>query len=107
MILDTYKAVENLVSKGIKKEHAIALTKMINDQNSDLATKSDLALVRSELKSDIATVKKDIENIKEQMATKADISNIINELGLIKKDFVWMKALLAGVMGLLVKIAFF
>jgi hypothetical protein len=120
MIMDTYKAVQKLVNIGIKKEHAVAFTEIINEQNSDLATKSDLALVKSELKSDIAELrselksdivelrselKSDISNLRNDL--KADISDINNDLKLIKKDFLWIKALLVGVMGLLVKIAFF
>jgi hypothetical protein len=87
MIMDTYKAVQKLVNIGIKKEHAVAFTEIINEQNSDLATKSDLALVKSELKSEVAIVKKDIdlvkkdiEHIKEQMATKSDMANLRTEL---------------------------
>lgn len=76
MIMDTYKAVEKLVSIGVKKEHAVALTEIINEQNSDLATKSDIALV----KKDIDLVKKDIERLEEKMATKSDMANLRSEL---------------------------
>jgi seryl-tRNA synthetase len=114
MLLDTHEAIKVLIKEGFKEKQAEAITNIINKRDNTLATKEDISSLRNELKKDIDLVKKDIEHIKERMATKADIkdlkidmANLNNELGLIKKDFLWMKVLLVGVMGLLVKIAFF
>lgn len=95
--LDTHEAIKILIKEKLfNDKQAEAIVNIVNKRDGTLATKADIDLV-----------KKDVEHIKEQMATKSDISNLSNGLELIKKDFLWIKALLVGVMGLLVKIAFF
>ena len=85
MIMDTYKAVQKLVSIGVDKEHAVALTEIINEQNSDLATKSDIALV-----------KKDIERLEEKMATKEDIKDFKIDMANLKIDMANLKTELSS-----------
>lgn len=69
MLLDTHREYKTLMGKGFNDKQADAIAELISRRNDDLATKSDLALV-----------KKDVEYIKEQMATKADMANLRSEL---------------------------
>ena len=82
MIMDTYKAVEKLVSIGVEKEHAVAFTEIINEQSSDLATKSDIYLVKSELRSEIikfrSELKDDIANLRSEL--KDDIAHFKSDI---------------------------
>ena len=69
MLLDTHREYKTLMGKGFNDKQADAIAELISRRNDDLATKSDLALV-----------KKDVEHIKEQMATKADMADLRSEL---------------------------
>ena len=60
MILDTHKFVENLVAAGFKKKQAEVFVQEINENQKELATKEDIALLRSEVKEISANLKYDI-----------------------------------------------
>lgn len=64
-ILDTHEAIETMISSGVPKKHAEGIIKAFKSNNKDLATKYDIELI-----------KKDISNLKEQMATKSDLEKL-------------------------------
>ncbi len=58
LAFDTLKAAETLTAAGIDTAHAKAITKMVHDAMVDtVATKADIAALRTELKAEIAAVK--------------------------------------------------
>ena len=58
MTFDTLKVAESLKTAGIDEAHARAIvTAMRQAINENSATKADLAVVKSELKADIAALK--------------------------------------------------
>ena len=77
MILDTHEAVEKMVEAGASKKMAEAIVKTLNSSSDNLATKNDLLLTKSELKSDIAEVKNKLEM----------------DMAILKTEFSFMKKL--------------
>lgn len=67
--LDTHEAIKALTKEGFNEKQAEAISNIINKRDGALSTKSDIDLV-----------KKDVEHIKEQMATKADIKDLKSEM---------------------------
>jgi hypothetical protein len=67
--IDTHEAIKTLIKEGFEENQAEAITNVINKRDGTLATKADIDLV-----------KKDVEHIKEQMATKADIKDLKSEM---------------------------
>ena len=58
LAFDTLKAAETLTAAGIDTAHAKAITNMVHDAMVDtVATKADIAALRTELKAEIAAVK--------------------------------------------------
>lgn len=75
MLLDTHREYKTLMGKGFNDKQAEAIAELISRRNDDLATKSDLALV-----------KKDVEYIKEQMATKSDIKDLKIDMANLRSE---------------------
>ena len=61
-MIDTYEAVKQLMATGMSEEQAGAVVKVVNSTGDKLATKADIAALRSELK---------------QFATKTDLLVLI------------------------------
>ncbi len=61
-IIDTHAAIEIMIDGGIAPKHAESIVKALKNNDKNLATA------------------KDIEHIKEQMATKLDLERISNRL---------------------------
>ena len=81
---DTFKFVERLEKAGISREHASAIVEAQRGAfaevlDSNLATRGDLAEVKSELKADIATVRSDIALLRAEMLAME--SRLIIKLG--------------------------
>ena len=58
LAFDTLKAAETLTAAGIDTAHAKAITNMVHDAMVDtVATKADIAALRTELKAEIAAIK--------------------------------------------------
>jgi len=55
-ILNTHAAVKKFTQHGFTEEHAELIVDAINDQNDQLATKNDLAMLKTELKADISNL---------------------------------------------------
>ena len=84
--MKTLEIAETLEGIGIEHRKAYDLAETINGK-SGLATKEDIAQVKSELKEDIAEVK--------------------SEIAQVKSDIKWIQILGVIILGLIIKIAFF
>ena len=60
-LLNTHATVKKFMQHGFSEEQAKVVVEAINDQSNHLATKQDLAIAVSELKSDIAELKTNIK----------------------------------------------
>ena len=73
---DTLSAAHELEASGFKREQAEAIAAVVRAGQGELATKSDLRLLRSEVKQDIAElrgeVKQDIAELRGEV--KQDIA---------------------------------
>lgn len=49
MLIDTHNAVKKFISAGIPENHAEAITEVISNIDSQVATKSDIESLRSEM----------------------------------------------------------
>lgn len=60
-LLNTHATVKKFMQHGFSEEQAEVVVEAINDQSNHLATKQDLAIAVSELKSEIAELKTNIK----------------------------------------------
>jgi hypothetical protein len=60
-LLNTHATVKKFMQHGFSEEQAKVVVEAINDQSNHLATKQDLAIAVSELKSEIAELKTNIK----------------------------------------------
>ena len=58
---DTQRAVEHLQAGGLSSVQAVAITRTLVDATVNLATKADLAAVRSGLQADLAAVRSGLQ----------------------------------------------
>jgi uncharacterized membrane protein YqiK len=113
LILDTHAAVHELVSAGMPERQAETVVRQqarLLEQNlatkTDLATiKADIEALRQETKTDIATIKADIETLRQE--TKAGIEALRQETKALietaKVDLIkWIFGLNIATMSLLV-----
>jgi len=81
-MINTHLAFKKLTAGGMSQELAEIVAELINSSNDNLATKSDLAVVKSELKQDISDLrtelKQDISDLRTEL--KQDISDLRTEL---------------------------
>ncbi len=128
-VFDTLKAFSKLEAAGMESGQAKAVVDTLSEAFDDtVATKADLAEVKTELKGDIAALKADIAalraelkadiaalraELKGDIATlraelKGNIATLEQEIAGLKSDFKIFKFLFApAVILLLLKIAFF
>ena len=76
---DTLKVSKDLQQAGIQESHAEAIALAVKQGQGDLATKQDITLLKSEIKSDIGRLRTEI---------KSDIGRLRTEL---RSDNVWLK----------------
>ena len=108
-LLNTHATVKKFIKIGFKEAQAEAITEAINEQSNELATKSHLALVESNLKSEIAGLLHKVEGSKSELEAKIDrletkMSGDIRSLG---TDIKWIMAVLLAITGMLAKLTFF
>lgn len=96
-LINTHTAVKKFIKHGFTEKQAEVMVEVINDQNTNLATKADLFQVKTELRSEIAEVKNEL---------KADIAEVKNKLeidmALLKTEFTYMKWIQLCILGLLI-----
>ncbi|MBM3467725.1 MAG: hypothetical protein FJX70_07870 [Alphaproteobacteria bacterium] len=90
-ILNTHAVVKKFTQHGFTEEHAELIVDAINDQSDQLATKNDLAMLKTELKAEILEVKTEL---------KAEIKD--TKIDLLK----WMIPFFLTIIGLIIT-AFF
>jgi len=100
-ILNTHAVVKKFTQHGFTEEHAELIVDAINDQSDQLATKNDLAMLKTEIKGDInelkAELKADITEVKVEL--KADISLLKEEMKEVKIDLLkWFILLILTVL---------
>jgi len=77
-ILNTHAVVKKFTQHGFTEEHAELIVDAINDQSDQLATKNDLAMLKTELKADITEVRAEISEVRSDL--KAEILKVKSEL---------------------------
>src|ERR1700679_2557930 len=79
IMFDTHKYIKQLQSKGFKEAQAASIVELVSQSRehdlSNLATKAQ-----------VQSLEKDIEQIKERMATREDIANVRSEIKEAKFD---------------------
>ena len=60
-ILNTHAVVKKFTQHGFTEEHTELIVDAINDQSDQLATKNDLAMLKTELKAEILEVKTELK----------------------------------------------
>jgi hypothetical protein len=100
-ILNTHAIVKKFTQHGFTEEHAELIVDAINDQSDQLATKNDLAMLKTEIKGNInelkAELKADITEVKAEL--KADISLLKEEMKEVKIDLLkWFIPLILTVL---------
>ena len=94
---DTLTAARDLESAGLDKRQAEAIVGAIRNGQGDLATKSDIVAVKSDIvavRSEVASVKSDIDSVRSEVASvKSDIDSVRSELAVIR----WVLGIQAAV----------
>ena len=105
-MFNALKYIKTLMSVGVPREQAEAQVQLVMDSfQENVATKSDLVELRSELKSEIADLKSEL---------KSEIAHLKSDFALLKSDFAEMKTdlvfrlggiivLCTGILGILIK----
>ena len=99
LAFDTHKAVKALKEAGFGDIQAEAVVATVGDAiGGDMATKGDIAVLKTDIKADIAALKTDIAEFKADI--KADIAEFKAEIAGfkadIKTDIAEFKAEIAG-----------
>ena len=89
---DTLTVSKELQDAGLEARQADAIALAVKQGQGDLATKQDIALLKTELKSDIDHLKSDIDHL------KSDIDHLESDM---KSGFNWIKWALAIMMAMM------
>ncbi len=80
MPIDTHKAIKDLTGAGLSEEAAETITALVSARDEELATKSDLKLLRSDLgmlrsdlESQMAILRSDIERQMEALERRLTV----------------------------------
>lgn len=123
-LLNEHSTVKKFIKFGFTEDQAEAIAEAINEQNKELATKSDVALlkaevqsVKSELKSEIQLVElkleSKIDSVESRLESKIDKleSKLDSGFNSINTNLKWISffvmAVLTPILGLLIKDLFF
>ena len=69
-MIDTAEAIEELVGAGIPTKHARAIVHTVATRNDEVATKSDLQTLGTELKGDIQALRSGMQALESRLNTK-------------------------------------
>jgi hypothetical protein len=82
--LDTHELVKDLKAAGFTDDQAEAVTRAVKNARdidlSDVATKADLKSEMAGLRADIALIAAKLDNIAANYATKAELSEMRNDI---------------------------
>ncbi len=130
-LVDTHRAIERIIVAGLSKEIAEAIVDTINSTHDELATKSDILRLKSEIKSDMMELKSEIKGdmakleseiksdmvelkseIKGDMAKleseiKSDIAKLESKIEVSNANMKWLTAIALLTLGILLKNTFF
>ena len=84
---DTLSAAHELEASGFKREQAEAIAAVVRAGQGELATKSDLRLLRSEVKQDIAELRGEVKELRSEV--KQDIAELRGE---VKQDIAELRS---------------
>lgn len=113
-MIDTHREVENLISRGLEKKIAEAIIDVHTKNQEELATKSDIAMLRSdmnsiktELKSEITLVESNLKSEISGIHHKIDSveSRSENKIDLINSNIGWLKATNIAILATVLSIA--
>ena len=74
LAFDTLQAAKQLQKSGFAEHQAEAIVSIVSDKHEELATKSDLEILRMDLDNFREATKTDIENLRQE--TKAEFKNL-------------------------------
>ncbi len=85
-VIDTHSAIKKLEAAGFHTEQAEVVTSLFSSRESELATKSDLRLLKGELKTDIAELRTELKTDIAELRTelKDDISELKGDITELK-----------------------
>ena len=98
-MLNTHAVVKKFTQHGFTEEHPELIVDAINDR-ATLATKNDIAMLKTELKANITELRTDIRNLKLKLESK--IESINSNLESIKTNIKWIIAIGLLILGILV-----
>ena len=94
---DTHRFVKHLTESGFTERQAEALAnEQINLLNSNLATKADIEVLRGETRTEVASIRKEIEVLRQEtktgievlrQETKAEVASIRKEIEVLRQEF--------------------
>ena len=107
-ILNTHAVVKKFTQHGFTEEHAELIVDAINDQNDQLATKNDLAMLKTELKADISNLELKLDSKISNLDSKIEyeISEVKSEIKAINTNIKWIMAISLLIVGILLKNTF-
>jgi hypothetical protein len=73
-LLNTHATVKKFMQHGFSEEQAEVVVEAINDQSNNLATKQDLATLKTELKSEIINLEIRLDSVKNSVSLLTTIS---------------------------------
>ncbi len=81
-VIDTHSAIKKLEAVGFPPEQAEVVTSLFSSREAELATKSDLRLLKGELKTDIAELRTELKNDIAELRTelKGDIAELKGDI---------------------------
>ena len=107
-ILNTHAVVKKFTQHGFTEEHAELIVDAINDQSDQLATKNDLAMLKTELKADISNLELKLDSKISNLDSKIEyeISEVKSEIKAINTNIKWIMAISLLIVGILLKNTF-
>lgn len=107
-ILNTHALVKKFTQHGFTEEHAELIVDAINDQSDQLATKNDLVMIKTELKTDISNLELKLDSKISNLDSKIEyeISEVKSEIKAININIKWIMAISLLIVGILLKNTF-
>ena len=94
-LLNTHSTVKKFIKFGFTEDQAESIAEAINEQNKELATKSDIALLKSDLQSIKSELQSEIHLVELRLESKIDV--VEHRLGSsirdLIKDVSWIKTI--------------